>query len=793
MNKFLLIVALLTVYSNIIFAKPSLTKGKYLIATLYDGATGTISPGNSTYQLAYFPDKDAETAIESDYWIIKNLGNDQYTFQNASTLKYIKYNSLAIDRTALVLVDSIQTDNSTSFTLELNITNNLCYYMIRSVVNTTKIWDRRLTAYESLYPIGVYSNTGTAGSNIQNFIFYDSQGNSVIDDGKATVALPTANRTLGSFSSYLNTLTFDGKTPVVDSLKKEFYLSIPESKMGTNLSMKINFSLKNSAYKLYVFNNELINGDYYSFTPNTDKLTIQIRNGATVISTGSLLFSCLPLLQIYSSTTIGAVYNLARIAVTEPDKTDTTEVILSDIKTRGAYSAMASILKKAYALKLKDIDGATSMNRTFFGLRSDNNWILDAMYIDPGRMRNRVSTDLWNDFSTRPYYAASEPKMINGTRGHFVEVFLNNSYNGLYCMTEKVDRKQLNLKKLKYSVDSTTVTQRGGLYKADDWSMATLMGSGNWDYGGKVNQPLPAYNNSSVTWSAHEAKYPDVDDGEPIEWKPLYDGIYVASYLSNDANFIANVSSKFDLPVFLDYYLFIELLLAADNQGKNTYLSVYDQSVSPMLSVSPWDLDATWGRRWDGSSNVTGANQNFDTFVNTYEHGQSNLYLRLKSLNYDSYTTKLKERYKQLRGNYFSYTNLMARFQNYCNLFNKSGAGAREKTRWSITDINTEMTFLSTWITARLSYLDKQYLGGAYVGITDLALNNIKFGPNPVVNILTVSNISYGEKIQIISLQGKVLIQTISNGNNAVLEMSGCAPGIYLIKAGGFISKIIKQ
>src|ERR1035437_3596197 len=99
MNKYLLTVALLTVYCNIIFAKPLLTKGKYLIATLYDEATGAVSSGNSTYQLAYYPDKDAETAIESDYWIIKNRGNDQFTFQNATSHKYIKYNASSADRT----------------------------------------------------------------------------------------------------------------------------------------------------------------------------------------------------------------------------------------------------------------------------------------------------------------------------------------------------------------------------------------------------------------------------------------------------------------------------------------------------------------------------------------------------------------------------------------------------------------------------------------------------------------------------------------------------------------------
>lgn len=783
MNKLLFTLSLLVISNSILFAKPILTKNKYLIATLYDGATGTVSPGTATYPLIYNPDKEIEQASDQDYWIIKNLGGSEYTFQNASTLKYIKYDAAALsDRSALVLVDSLQADKSTSFTLELTMSNNLCYYLIRSVVNTEKIWDRRGQSQGTVYPVGVYPGTG---SNNECFIFYDLSGNPVIDDGKVPNVLPNVGRTLGAFASYANSLTFNGKTPAVDTSKKEFYLSVPENQMGTNQTMSVSFALKNTAYKLYINKVQVTSGSSVSFQSisGTATQTIEIRNGATVVASGSIVFSCLPLVQIFSTTTIGTVYDLTRIAVTEPNKTDSTEVFLSNIKTRGAYSG--SLPKKAYAIKLEGSDGETSLNQSFLGLRSDNNWILDAMYIDPARMRNRVSTDLWNAFSTRPYYAASEPSMINGTRGKFVEVFLNDSYNGLYCMTEKVDRKQLKLKKLAYSADSTTVTQRGALYKAYDWTVGTLLGFG-------ANNRIAAYDNNSQTWNGFETKYPDMDDAEPINWKPLYNAIFASSNLTNDQDFNANIATYYDLPLFLDYYLFIELMLATDNQGKNTYLAVYDQTVSPKLSLAPWDMDGTWGRRWDGSSNLTTANQNFDNFVITYEHAQNQLFLRLKSSNLNGYNAKLKDRYKQLRGSFFTYTNLMARFQSYCNLFNVSGAGNRELKRWPIQDINLEMTFLSTWITARLEYLDMQYLGALYSDINVPTSGTIEFAPNPVTDRLTVRQIEAGEQVQLISLQGVVLRQIISDGNNLSFDMSGYAPGIYIIKTANKTAKVIK-
>ena len=94
------------------------------------------------------------------------------------------------------------------------------------------------------------------------------------------------------------------------------------------------------------------------------------------------------------------------------------------------------------------------------------------MAVDPACMRNRVATDIWNDFSTAPYYKDREKKVRTGTRGRFVEVFLNGRYYGIYCMTEKMDRKQLKLKKFKSAAESTSGSDEvhGLLYKSSQWS-----------------------------------------------------------------------------------------------------------------------------------------------------------------------------------------------------------------------------------------------------------------------------------------------------------------------------------
>jgi len=468
MKKHILLLTTLLFFCVTAYSKPLFTKSKYLIACLANGSTGTVSPGNSEYNLAFFPDRDSENATDSDYWVIKDLGSGQYAFQNASTQKYIKYKPDTVDRWALRFVDQLQTDGSTSWTFEAKTYNNLSYYVIRSVLNTNKIWNKRATNFGGVYPVGTYAVTG---ATLEYFLFYDKDGNAVVDDGGISITLPTVKPTLGAFAGQLDSLSFGGKVPAVDTANKGFYLTLPENQLeASDVTLNVYFKPKSTTYKLYIAGIEVTNNSDFTFSKvtGTSSYLVEVRNGTYVVASGNIYFTSLPLVQLYSNTALTATYTLGRITVTEPDKPGSAEYLLSDLKTRGALAS--SLVKKAFSIKLKDTNGSTPTDRSFYGLRSDNNWVLDAMGIDLARMRNRVSTDLWNDFSVKPYFGALEPNMVNGTRGHFVEVFVNDSYNGLYCMTEKVDRKQLNLKKYTPATAIAPAIQRGALFKADEWS-----------------------------------------------------------------------------------------------------------------------------------------------------------------------------------------------------------------------------------------------------------------------------------------------------------------------------------
>lgn len=373
---------------------------------------------------------------------------------------------------------------------------------------------------------------------------------------------------------------------------------------------------------------------------------------------------------------------------------DDGKVLPIEIRYRGSTSL--SYDKKSFAIKLQDEKGE-KLDSALLGMRSDNSWILDAMTIDKARMRNRVSTDLWNDFSRKSYVSELNPETQNGTHGKFVEVYLNNEYWGLYCFTEKIDRKQLKLKKFKGK------TPKGMLYKSNGWSSLH-----------SEDETYYEYNNNSATWHSLEVSYPDVEEGEPIDWKPLVDDVYWMTF-SDSIEVNSHFKDKFDLPVWEDYFLFVEFLMADDNICKNMYIYCYDiTEANQKMSIAPWDLDHSWGRSW--TSDTLCAEVETETWFNWVSYLMQYVYTGLDKT--------YKERYQELRQTYFTPERFKKYFSDYFTLFRSTGAWEREKARWSGVngielDIDAEEQYIYNWIDRRFAFMDKKY-GDNPAGIHDI-------------------------------------------------------------------------
>ena len=492
-----------------------------------------------------------------------------------------------------------------------------------------------------------------------------------------------------SIPSYAQ-FTINGKHIIYDKQNDTYMACIPEDAFGKDYEAIILLDIASDWSDLSIDGTQIAYSYTFKQVEGNKLYSIHARKGNKKINT-KITFTFLPLLVLQGS--FGYDYAQGSMSLYSSDATEPT-ISLIKAKWRGGSTNTADKHKRNYKIKSINFKGK-SQDISLLGMREDNNWIMDAGQIDLFRLRNRIATEIWNDFATKPYYASKEPKVKSGVTGKVVEVILNNEYRGIYSLTEAMDRKELKLKKY----DDKNQEFHGQLWKVSSWDKATF-----WD----IDKD---YDNTQETWHAFETKYPDIEDVNPTDYSPLYEAIdFVAN--SNDEAFKKEVGDYFDIPVLIDYQLFQETLKPVDNNGKNMFWGIYDVAKSKKLTLAIWDLDASVGQFWQCSTPLH-PNRVFPNTDLGVKDG-FNLYHRLSSLNVDNYNEKVANRYHELRKTYFSEKNLISRYQGYYDMLVKSGAASREETKWSEdSDIGgyplnfkSEIEYIKNWIINRLNYLD---------------------------------------------------------------------------------------
>jgi len=467
------------------------------------------------------------------------------------------------------------------------------------------------------------------------------------------------------------TALFVGHQQVLVDNEKQTAL-VPVSDFGS-FSAIVSFSSQNT---VSINHSKIKSGELYFFNDidAASVVNVEITKPDSSKISYNLGFTLLPVIHIehkYGEIIEGEDM-IAKLTMVSPGEYETfTEFCV--MSTRGLTSLIKP--KKSFGLQfVHDTYTNVKKNVALLGMNNDDDWILDAAYTDISMMRNRVSFDVWGDMQTDGIkqgisllYAAPE--------GAFTEVFINNSYEGIYCLNERLDSKNIGFNKL----PSTFVPY---LYKSENWSPATT-------YSG-----LPDTTNMLKNWAGWEQKLPDPD--QLSIWKPLYDFVAFV-YQAPESNFVDSIASYVNIEQAIDFYLFINLIQGLDNAGKNLFLAKKDDGL-PFFLI-PWDMDATWGRDWEGET------LNCDEI-------SFNLYKRIIAANPDNFNQKMAARWFQLRKSVFQTSVIMQHFRNYSKQLIESGAEKRERERWddSINDLSIEIEYINSWTENRLQKLDNYFL-----------------------------------------------------------------------------------
>ncbi|MBO5312971.1 MAG: CotH kinase family protein [Clostridia bacterium] len=233
---------------------------------------------------------------------------------------------------------------------------------------------------------------------------------------------------------------------------------------------------------------------------------------------------------------------------------------LSHIKgaVRGRGNTTWSYPKKPYRLKLDE-------KISFFGEEKNKSWVLLAMYNDYSLSKDALAFTLGASLENGDYV----PSL------HYVDLYINGEYTGLYALTEQVNE---NKGRVDVQADiSQEDTEIPFLVEIDDYIE---------DDGG-----IEGKDYFKIGDANYVIKYPDAGDG--LTQAQLE---YVKSYILNAHNLINKkgvtvneLSQYIDVDSFIDYYLVQELMIQTEVKYKSVYMSKLSNG---KLKMGPlWDYD----------------------------------------------------------------------------------------------------------------------------------------------------------------------------------------------------------
>jgi spore coat protein H len=425
------------------------------------------------------------------------------------------------------------------------------------------------------------------------------------------------------------------------------------------------------------------------------------------------------------------------------------EIISSNIgiEIRGGFSQ--SYPKKTYDIEFwNDATGTETLDVQFGELRDDDDWVLDAMYNEPLRLNSFITHKLWLEMN-QLYYADQEPKAKSGADVMYVEVTINNEYQGIYLLSEQVDRKLLKLKR-----NNNTVI-RGELYKAYNNDDAVFFND---------TDELP--DNSSNTWSGYEFRYPS----DFIDWQNAEELVDFVANSTDDA-FTSEAENRFDFKNLMDYFILLNVARILDNRGKNIYLSRYDANEPYFLA--PWDLDGSWGLLWDGSDDT-----------NTQDVLSNNLFDRIIENDVSGFRQKISDRWTSLRSSILSDEALENRINSTNQFLIANQVYENEESAWEYEYAESDLEYIHDWIGDRLEFLDRYFKD--ITGVVNQANISFEIYPNPAYDYLIVrGNFKNMDEVRVYNIFGNLIKKEEKLSEDKTLFIQDLSPGTYIIEIGG--------
>ena len=391
------------------------------------------------------------------------------------------------------------------------------------------------------------------------------------------------------------------------------------------------------------------------------RLSMFVIDQAGNFATYGVIFTTLPVVEMHGEVVRidereREVYS-GKVTVWDPSYKGSSNLIVQDSalewNVRG-FSSM-SFMKKSLKLNLKDTNGENN-KLAFLNFESDDDYILNPMWFDDIKVREKLAMDLWNEM------AEEKNSNFKMSGGEYCEVIINEEYQGLRLMQNKIEKSYLKLDE-------------------DD----SLLKGNNVNEGTK-KPPEEVY----------EVIYSDQD--ERTTYQAVSDLFYQVDF------------SNVNLESWVDMQLLLHLGNMADNETyKNIYYVIQRTENGESMSFVPWDTDMSFGIYW---------NDGFRYMPESVENISYRIEYEALKKQYPNLDSMLAERWRQLRSTIFTEENIFSKVDAYTSRISESSALARDFNYlgWNSWGGEDTLDNFKVYIQNRLQILDElyQYTGAEF-------------------------------------------------------------------------------
>ena len=446
------------------------------------------------------------------------------------------------------------------------------------------------------------------------------------------------------------------------------------------------------------------------------------------------------------------------------------------IEIRGAYSA--SLPQKPYGFETRDQAGA-NLDVSLLGMPAENDWILLSNYNDKTFMRNTLAFDL---FRKMGHYAP---------RTQMVEVIVNNVYQGIYILTEKIkrDKGRVDIAKLAPKDVTGDDVTGGYIFKIDYYDA-----SNSW----KSNYTPLGYPSKAVNYV-----YADPDETELLASQKNYLKDAVNSfesilYSNGFADKTGGYPAWIDVNSFIDYFIVSEVSRNVDGFKKSCFFFKDKNSKGGKINAGPvWDFDWAWKNIWDCSFYQATDGSGWSYKVNDCGNiwPNSNGWM-VRLLQDDDFANALNKRYFELRNSYLSFSHLQSYIDSVQRL--ASEAELRHYSKWNILSSGVgapevdsqpstyagQVIQFTNWIKTRLTWLDANMPGKSITTGFDAEPQAFSYRifPNPASDQVYIETSSILQEIKVFNSMGKLVLgQSALWTFESTLNVSDLPSGTYFV------------